>query len=79
MPSTQATYITVPNLPGGRALEKPVSAPSKLTRRQAIKSTERFDDKIRHPWEVIFHFLFFFLNELGCDKGPCANSLRTEE
>lgn len=58
MPTTKATYITVPTIiggaPAGRSVEKPASAPTKLSRRhrQAIKTTDRFDDKIRHPWEV---------------------------
>ena len=61
MPSTKATYISVPakaagDGPGGLNLEKPASAPTKLSRRHtrhAIKSADRFDDKMRHPWEVI--------------------------
>lgn len=59
MPSTKATYISVPakshgDGPGDRNLEKPASAPTKLSRRHtrhSIKSTDRFDDKLRHPWE----------------------------
>ena len=54
MPTTTATYINVPSNPGVRPVEKPMSAPTSFSRRhrQAIKSTDRFDDKFRHPWEV---------------------------
>ena len=71
MPSTKATYISVPakapgDGPADRNLEKPASAPTKLSRRHtrhSIKSTDRFDDKLRHPWEVISHHIEHYAAE----------------